>query len=206
MEIAQSVIEVKGIRPLAREIDVNPKSVFKYKKGNSHPGDEVMAKILAVADRDESVPLDEYLDRLSQEFSKAMERPIVSRDVVPEGVDEESTTSRESTGMEEKSVDRETTEEAGRPETVGKQTTEEISFDELCERIGVSSPFNQSKVRKIMSALAEEGELGLTELVELTGLSGEAVEKYAEKLKSEGIVSESPSGEFTISIALGVGD
>ncbi len=63
LEIAQSVIENNGIRPLARKIDVNPKSVYKYKNGTSHPGDEIMAKILEIADRDDSVPLDKYLEK-----------------------------------------------------------------------------------------------------------------------------------------------
>ncbi len=76
LTIAQEVIQEKGIRPLARKLDVNPKSVYKYKNGNAYPGDEVMSKILSIAENDTEVDLNDHFNELREDFLSAVEAGV----------------------------------------------------------------------------------------------------------------------------------
>lgn len=201
LEITQKIIEENGIRPLAREIGVSPKSVYKYKRGEAHPRDEVMARILAIAKRDAPHLLDEVFDKLRNRFSNALESPIDPEKVLATKP-EEQTPSKPGPlpSPGKKGVDRKSTEEPSK-RGVDQKSTEGISFERVFARIGVSEAFNQSKVGKILESLSE-GKLNLSDLVEWTGLSTEAVEKYLEMLEAEEIVELTPSSNYKLSIKL----
>ncbi len=214
LEIAQSVIENNGIRPLARKIDVNPKSVYKYKNGTSHPGDEIMAKILEIADRDDSVPLDKYLEKLHDEFTNALESPLELEEN-PEVEEEEPVAGEVESGpgeVEEKeeeaeeTVGSESTEEVDKARTVGVESTESLTNEKIYQKIGVTSPFNQTKVRKILEALTTDQQLSISEIVELTGLSEDAIEKYLEKMTNQELVTEVSDNTFSLRIEIQGGE
>ncbi len=238
LEIAQKIIQESGIRPLAREIEVDPKSVYKYKEGSSRPGDEVMSKLLALTKRDFPDMFDEYISKLDKSFSEALNSPIrpeeilssgaggfvgrrtvarkstestargrVDRETTKKSVDQESTKKRG-----EPSVDREPTKETGKGEAearteehteTSKEIEKELSFDDLCDRIGVTNPFDRRKVEKIVDSFEEKPELSFSEIIELTGLSENAVEKYLDELTSEGLVKETSSESYKINTKIG---
>lgn len=216
LEIAQNVIEKKGIRPLAREVGVNPKSIYKYKHGNSHPSNEVMTKILAVAEREESIPLKDYIEKLEGDFSQAIESPIDVENILASEEEEgekaseqekptpakEESVDRGATGetSEKESVDEESTEEAESEETVDEEPTEEVSLDEICEKIGVKDSFNQTKVQKIISTLVESPQININELIDMTNLSEDAIQKYLEDLVSEGLVKHTAEDKYHLTV------
>lgn len=201
LEIAQKVIRVKGIRPLARELGVNPKSVYKYKQGTSHPTNEIMSKILAVADREESISLDIYYDTLRESFSSALDQEISAEKVLD--LTEESSEVSHSTVEESKpaSVGPKTTEKSEAEVSVGERSTDEVfSLDMLCEEIGVTTPFNRSKVKKVVGFLKETSGLNLTEIVDLTGLSMDAVERHLELMISKGFVADDSEDGYRLKV------
>ncbi len=219
LEMAQEVIEVTGIRPLARELDVNPKSVYKYKEGSAHPGDQVMSKILMVAYSEDEIPLEAYFDKLRDDFLDALEIDFEDLELSETETDnaeelekEEVETVEDETGRKEEdsedeegeddkqleSVVQESTEEESEKPTVDEKSTKELGLSEVFEKIGVTKPFNQSKVEKILEALQEEPDSTIIEIVEISNLSREAVEKYLERLESEKIVTETPEGSYKL--------
>lgn len=206
LEIARRLIAEKGIRPLAREVEVNPKSVYKYKEGTSHPGDEVMSKILAVLKREEPQALDEYLDRLRENFSKAIKAPIDVQEVLSSSREKSTAPALPTPPIEEGAVDRETTSQPPEKSVTQKPTEEEVSIEGICERIGVTSPFNRTKIEKIVNALSETSGLRLDELVEETSLSKDALEKYLGMLSSEEMVERDASGSYGLSIGIREGE
>lgn len=218
LEIAQEVIEENGIRPLARKLDVNPKSVYKYKKGTSHPGDRVMSKILTVADGDEKIALSNYLENLRTDFLQALESDFdsdlsaeregqeSSRDESVENKTEGMEVDQEESFEKEKGVVQESTEEDEKRSSVDEGSTEELGLNEVCERIGVSQPFNRSKVEKILDTLIEEPNSKVGEVMEISNLSRDAVEKYLEKLKEKDIIQESSDESYKLVTNILIGD
>lgn len=197
LELAREVIEKTGIRPLARKIEVNPKSVYKYKRGTSHPSDEIMSKIIAVAAQEDSVSLNEHLERLKGNFSNALESQIEPEEVLePMGGEEDSTSPSLSTKVDV--VDQESTEQMEGQKSVVERSTEDIKFDELCDVMGVSTPFDRSKLEKFIGAFRESPKLGLNELIELSGLSESAVEKYIERMEAENFIKRDAEGNYQI--------
>lgn len=201
LELAREVIEEMGIRPLARKIDVNPKSVYKYKRGTSHPSDEIMSKIIAVAAQEDSVSLNGYLERLKMNFSDALGSQVDSEEVFePTGGKEERAPPSSSTEFE--GVDQEPTEQKEGQKSVVERSTEEIEeeidFEELCNVMVVSSPFDRSKLGKFIGSFRESPKLGLNEIIELSGLSESAVEKYIEKMEAEDFVKRDAEGDYQI--------
>lgn len=207
LEMAQRIIKKMGIRPLAREIGVNPKSVYKYKQGSARPGNEAMTRILAVVKREDPALLEEYLDKLRENFFSSLETPIEPAEILS-SIERESAgrTSKTLPPSREKSVARKPTPRTSGEVGVTEKATEEASLDEICEKIGVSSPFNRMKIEKITNALSERSGLRLEELVERTGLSGDAAEKYLEKMISESIVGRDASGAYKLSVDIKKGD
>lgn len=206
LKIAQSVVKEKGIRPLAREIGVNPKSVYKYKEGTANPGDEVMSKILAVAEQEDSIKLEEYLEELKSEFLEALELSFEPKQILTgdseeqKGVSEaKSPTAEEKKGVVQESTDRKPTEKS-----VDEKST--LAMEEVYNRIGVKKPFNRSKVEKIIGSFSESSRPDLNEIVELSGLSEEATEKYLEKLASEKIVNRDSQNTYRLSVEIERGD
>lgn len=215
LEIAQKVIEEKGIRPLAREIDVNPKSVYKYKKGSSSPGDEVMSKILLIASQEGTVPLEDYLEQLKKEFLHSLEQPI-KPEKAPEEKQKEKPTAPEPTEVskeeQEQAVVQETTptavdqKETTEPSaettqpTVDKKPTEKISLQEIINRTGVTDPFEQTKVEKIVQTISKEGELSFDEITELTGITEEATERYLDNLTTEKLIRQTNSNTYKLTV------
>lgn len=202
LEMAQDIIEETGIRPLAREIEVNPKSVYKYKEGQAHPGNEVMKKIMAVIEREDPDLLEEHLDRLRKRFEDSFYSSIDSEEVLS-GPQEGSEV--EAVDAETEAVDSEETGEKPE-ESVSQQSTEKVSMDFVWESIGVSTPFNRMKVEKIIDALDESSELQLSEIEEMTSVSGEAIESYLEELISEELVEEVEPGVFSLEVRVEAGD
>ncbi len=201
LELAQRVIEETGIRPLARQIDVNPKSVYKYKRGTSHPGDEIMEKILAVAAKEDSIPLNEYLERLRENFSEALGGSIDPQEVLGSGEGEPKSGPKEQTEsgiVDQKSTEKPQKEEKG----VGERPTDNIRFDELCDSMGVSTPFERSKLEKFVDAFSEFPEIDFDEIIELSGLSESAVEKYIDKMKSDGFIKETSEDSYQILVSV----
>lgn len=203
LELAREVIEKTGIRPLARKIDVNPKSVYKYKRGTSHPSDKIMSKIIAVAAQEDSVSLNEYLDRLRMNFSKALEDQVESEGVLATASKEESTSQHPPAEVE--NVDQEPTERMEEQKSVVEQSTEEIEFDKLCDVMEVSTLFERSKLEKFIDAFIESPKLGLGELVELSGLSETAVEKYIERMEAEDFIEKDSKGRYQILVNINGG-
>lgn len=205
LDIAQEVIEKKGIRPLARELDVNPKSVYKYKQGTAHPGDEVMAKILTIANSEEEISLQDYLDNLREEFLNALKVDIGSADKL-EKESERKSMGEESRREGEESSDTDETEGVVQRSTevedespsVDEKSTEKLEVSEIFEKINVSKPFNQSKVEKILNALKEEPSSTIGEIIEISNISEGAVEKYLESLTTKNIVGESAEGSYEL--------
>ncbi len=208
LEIAQDVIEEKGIRPLARKLDVNPKSVYKYKQGSAHPGDEVMTKILAAAGADEKISLQNYLENLREDFLDALEVDLDTTESIEE--EKEESTDQEGGAKEsgeveggtegEESVDQETTEEEERQSSVDEEPTKKLRLGEVFTKIDVTKPFNQSKVEKILNTLNEEPNSTLEEIMDISNLSQEAVEKYLERMGSENLVTKNPQGSYKLII------
>lgn len=219
LEIAQSVIEEKGIRPLAREVGVNPKSVYKYKRGTSHPGDEIMTKILAVAKKEESISLNKYMEELKGDFSRAIEAPIDAEGILAPEEEGKSVGQGRPTPTKEKPVDRGATVETPKKETVDEESTgevkseesvdeeptEKVSVKEVCEKIGVDSSFNQTKVQKIISTLTESPQISMDELVDMTNLSEKAIEKYLEDLISNEFVEHTAEDEYRLKVNISEG-
>ncbi len=164
---------------MAREIGVNPKSVYKYKEGSANPGDEVMSKILAVAREEESVNLNKYLEELKNEFQTALELTFDPQDVLTESQEESKNTSKDT---DEDSVDQRSTEKVPEKITDDERSTESMTVNEIFDKINVTSPFNQKKVEKIINSFSENPNPGLEEISEITGLSDEALENYLEQL------------------------
>lgn len=208
LDIAQDVIKTKGIRPLARELEVNPKSVYKYKKGSAHPGDEIMSKILAVARRDEDLSYDDYVQRLSDSFSQAMKEDIGAEEVIPSAEGEKGAGAEIESSSEGGTVGQQETEESvGQESSVDeKPTKKELSPEDISDRLGVSDPFEETKLRKTLSALTEEPQLRIDELVELTGLSRDAIERYLGLLNSENFVESVSEDTYTLNIELKEGE
>lgn len=203
LELAQEVIEERGIRPLARELDVNPKSVYKYKHGTSHPGDEVMSKILAVAKEEGSVSLEGFFERLSESFDRALQESFDMEGVLgPQEVGREAGATQEA-AAQERDVGPEPTEREGEPSVDERPTEGGIPKGEVPERIGVTDTFNRLKVEKIVEVLDEEPGLTLGDVEERTGISGDAVEKYLEMMVSEGLARGSSEGGFQLSFEVG---
>lgn len=218
LEIAQDVIEEKGIRPLARKLDVNPKSVYKYKQGSAHPGDEVMAKILAAAGADEKIALRNYLENLREDFLDALEVDFDTTETIEEEKEEltdqegEAEESGEAEGgtEEEESVDQETTEGGSvvqettegekKQSSVDEEPTKKLRLGDVFNKIDVTKPFNQSKVEKILNTLSEEPNSTLEEIMDISNLSQEAVEKYLERMESENLVTKNPQGSYKLVI------
>lgn len=196
LKITQEFIKEKGIRPLAREVDVNPKSVYKYKEGSSCPGDEVMEKILASIKKEDSELFEKNMGLLRDEFSSAVNEAMEVEEVLTSGKKAEVSVDQEETergvvGPEETET---TGEEAGGHEPSG----EKLSVEKICDKIGVKSPFNRSKVQKILNALDEIQEPGVGDLVEETSLSEDAIEKYLEMLENEDFLEEVESGIYIL--------
>ncbi len=194
LEIAQEVVREKGIRPLARKLDVNPKSVYKYKNGEAYPGDDVMDKLLEIADSDSEITLNDYMDSLREDFLSALDQSFE----FSEGTGEESST-----------VGQQTHEEGGTEPSEGSESTDEsekdvdgestkYSLSEIYEEIDVTSPFNQTKVEKLIGALKELENPKIVGLIEGSNLSREAVEKYLEKLGSVDLVEEDEQGVYSL--------
>lgn len=205
LDIAQEVIEKKGIRPLARELDVNPKSVYKYKQGTAHPGDEVMAKILTIANSEEEISLQDYLDNLREEFLNALEVDIRSADNPEKESEQESPVEKSkkeggesSTSEETEDVVQRSTEAEDESSSVDEKSTEKLELSEIFEKINVTKPFNQSKVEKILNALKEEPSSTVEEIIEISNISEGAVEKYLERLTTKNIVGESADGTYEL--------
>ncbi|KXB03415.1 hypothetical protein AKJ45_01670 [candidate division MSBL1 archaeon SCGC-AAA261F19] len=167
IQMARELIEEKGIRPLARKIEVNPKTVYKYKEGSAHPKDDTMARIMAVM-RDEDPDLFErFLNRLWDGFSSALDSSRASR------------------------VAEKKKSEKSKPKKVGQQPTKKrISLTEICDRVDITNPFERTKLGKILSVVLEEPGLTSEEIARRSGLSPSAVERYAEMLKEDGIFRE----------------
>lgn len=208
LTIAQEVIQEEGIRPLARKLDVNPKSVYKYKNGNAHPGDEVMAKILSIAEEDTQVDLDNHFKDLREEFISSIEDSI-----------DELTGSQQENGASTEPEQTQASEEASQENSVGSEPTDEndsesvderstksLSFDDICEKIGVTGPFNRTKVEKLLDAMEEVQNPKIDELVEESNLSREAVENYLEKLRGKDIIELSNEETYKIKINISEGD
>lgn len=206
LKIAQSVVKEKGIRPLAREIGVNPKSVYKYKEGTANPGDEVMSKILAVAEQEDSIKLEEYLKELKSEFLEALELSFEPKQVLTGGPEEQKDVSepKSPTAEEKKGVVQESTDQRATEKSVDEKST--LTVEEVYNRIGVKKPFNRSKVEKIIGSFSESSRPNLNEIVELSGLSEEATEKYLEKLASEKIVNRDSQNTYSLSVEIERGD
>lgn len=204
LEIAQEIIERMGIRPLAREIGVNPKSVYKYKHGSAHPGDEVMERILAVAKREDPDLVEKYMDKLREDFSSALGTSIEPKEIL-KTVEKESAKGRPEVAhvSREGGVVQKPTDRTSGGSGVAQESTEEVTFDEICERMGVSIPFNRMKVKKILNALLEDPELSLGELVERTALSEGALDKYLEKMISEETVERVDSDVYRLLVEVG---
>ena len=208
LTIAQEVIQEEGIRPLARKLDVNPKSVYKYKNGNAHPGDEVMAKILSIAEEDTEVDLNYHFEDLREDFISSIEDSL-----------DELTGSQQEEDSSTEPEQIQTSEDASKEDTVGSEPTEEgdsegvderstmsLSFDEICEKIGVTGPFNRSKVEKLFDAMEEVKNPNIDELVEESNLSRGAVENYLEKLRDNDIIDLSSEETYKIKINISEGD
>ncbi len=209
LAIAQEVVEEEGIRPLARQLDVNPKSVYKYKKGNAHPGDEVMSKILSIAEEDTEIDLDEHLDELREDFLSALEsrKGEMGAEEESEDTSTESGTGKDSEEVsKEDSVGPESTEEKESPESVDEKTTESLDLDEICDKIDVTSPFNRTKVEKLLGAMKELENPEIEELIEESNLSRGAVEKYLERLQGKDLIDKSNEGTYNIKINISEGN
>jgi len=208
LAIAQEVVQEEGIRPLARKLDVNPKSVYKYKNGDAHPGDEVMSKILSIAEEDNEVDLGNHLSELREGFLSAIEAGIGDSASVEK---EEDTSTEPETGKDsedkssEDSVGSKSTEEEETSEGVDEETTETLDLDQICDKIGVDSPFNRTKVEKLIGAMEELQDPEIGELIEESNLSRGAVEKYLEKLRDEDLIELSNEETYKIKINISGG-
>lgn len=206
LEIAQDVVREVGIRPLARKLDVNPKSVYKYKRGTSHPGDEIMTKILAVAEGEDSISLNGYLRRLREDFSRALEEKIEPEEVLsPEETSPTGPSAQRAETTEEEPVDQKPTEPPGGTpvdEQPTEETAEEVSLNEVHEALGVSNPFAQSKAEKLIGALEESPNSNMEEIMDMSGLSDDAVEKYLELLESHDFVESTPEGNWHLLVEI----
>lgn len=200
-EVTLRLIEEKGIRPLAREIGVNPKSVYKYKEGTANPGDEVFSKVLALTQKEDSMFLNEYLEKIESQFLDALGSEIDPDKILTQSYeDAKGGKEVKDEGEEESSVDSRTTEESVEESAVVEgPTLEQVSTDEIFDRVGVSDPFKRTKLEKIVGAINLASEVNLPELVEQTGLSTEAVEKYLDMLLSEEIIRRNSSGGYQFS-------
>lgn len=200
-EITLRLIDKKGIRPLAREIGVNPKSVYKYKQGTANPGDEVFSRVLALTQKEDSMFLNEYLEKVESKFSNALGAKI-NPDQILTQPDKNLKGGKDvkDGGKEGSSVGHKSTEESAEESTVVEGSTlEQVPTEEICDRVGVSDPFKRSKVDKIVGEINLASEIKLPELVEQTGLSTEAVEKYLDMLLSEEIIRRNSSGGYEVS-------
>lgn len=193
-EIVQELIDEVGIRPLSRKIEVNPKTVYNYKHGTAKPGDETMRKILVVMKEDWSDLLKKHLERLQTEFSNALESPIEPEEIpVEKEVKPEKPPARP---LEE--VKRSPSEPVARRPTPKPK----VPIEEIFDKIGVSTPFERMKAKNFLNAVREVRELSIEDIIERSGLSREAVEKYLETLSSEDLVEEDPPGAYTLTIEI----
>lgn len=206
LEMAQKITKKMGIRPLARKIGLNPKSVYKYKQGAARPSDEVMVKLLAVAKQEDPSLLDEYLNRLREKFEDAMEVPINPKELLrSEKIGEEKAISK-TPSKKAKTVSQQSTEGEKSEASVVQEPTESLSIDDICETLDISGPFDRIKVEKIIDSLMEVSEINMEDLVESTNLSNDAVEKYLEKMEVKEFVERNPSGLYKLSVKVDGGD
>lgn len=206
LEMAQELIAEMGIRPLAREIGVNPKSVYKYKEGTAHPGNEVMSKILAVMNRRDPDLVDDYLERIREEFLEALQGPIKSQELLDSVKEAETSIAEPAFVREEGGVGQRPTHPSEEEGPVGQEETESLSLEDIYVRMGVTSPFNQKKVQKILHALEGSSGLDLSELADRTGISDEALERYLDGMIEEEVIIQEASGEFELSVELERGE
>lgn len=206
LEMAQEIIKKIGIRPLARKIGVNPKSVYKYKQGTARPSDEVMAKLLAVAKQEDPTLLENYLNSLQEGFEDAMEARIDPSNLLSSGKAGEGETVSKYSPKKVKTVAQQTTEETKSKTPVDQEPTKPTSLDEICKTLDVSDPFDRIKVEKIVDTLLEVSEIEMGDLVESTGLSNEAVEKYLDEMEAEELVERTSSGSYQLSVKVEGGD
>lgn len=177
IQFIRELIGREGIRPLARKIGVNSKTVYKYKEGSSHPRDETMAKIWEVM-KDNPDLFERQLDRLRSSFLEA---------VGPRGSEEISL-------------------KMGVPQIVDQKPTEEevgvgesFSSTEVLERVGVWGSFERAKMEKVLKVFQDEPGLDLDEIVRRSGLSSKAVGRFVERLVSEGVLRETSPGVYELS-------
>ncbi|MFP4005091.1 MAG: winged helix-turn-helix domain-containing protein [Candidatus Hadarchaeia archaeon] len=191
LKITQDFIEEKGIRPLAREIDVNPKSVYKYKEGDSCPGHEVMEKILALVRKENEELYERNMELLENGFSNALDKALGGGYSNSVEIGVESVGQKATSGA---SVGSEETDSEGDKTVDFEETSEGIPSEKICSEIGVTNPFNKSKIKKILDSLVNSPGLSMEELVEETSLSESAIEKYLEMLENNNFVEMDDSG------------
>ncbi len=81
-KIVEILAASRSMRDLAEELGVTPAAVHKYLRGKTHPSDEVLNKMLALADYEESRKIAEAI---LEDLSKGLEEFIVwalERDVL----------------------------------------------------------------------------------------------------------------------------
>lgn len=175
IQMARELIKEEGIRPLARRIGVNPKTIYKYKEGSAHPRDETLARIMRTMKEEDPDLFERYLERLRASFLDALD----------------------SSHLHEKS--RKERKGERRPKIVGQKPTEgEISLGEICDRMEITSSFECTKLGRVLGVV--KGEPGLTseEIARRSGLSPDAVERYTEMLVADGLFRESSPDHFKL--------
>ncbi|KXA99744.1 hypothetical protein AKJ48_01805 [candidate division MSBL1 archaeon SCGC-AAA261O19] len=192
-EIVQELINIVGIRPLSRKIGVNPKTVYNYKHGTAKPGDETMSRILAVMKEDQPHLLERHLERLQARFSNALEAPIE----LEEPPSREKPQPPSLPSVPPKEVQRPPSEPVARRPT----PKTEVSLEEIFDKIGVSTSFDRMKAKNFLAGVRGEG-LSVEDIVERSGLSRSAVEKYLQALISENLIEEGPPGTYTLSVRI----
>jgi len=173
VRIVREVIGETGIRPLSNAIGVNPKTVYKYKRGIACPTDETMAKILAVVKERYPDLFEKYVGELREGFSAALKAPALKIEAArPPEIRREK--------IEKKAPRRKIP--APEPEP-----SEATKF-EIFEAIGLSNPADRMSLAKALAVMQGAGTFKREDIARASSLPQAQVNRYIEALLGAGYV------------------
>jgi hypothetical protein len=185
LRIVKEMVTRMGIRPLATTIDVNSKTIYKYKLGLAAPTDDTMDKILTTLAQRYPDLFEKYMSELKDKFRSAFENMEVS---TIKSIERASTHAKK--------------EEAPLARQAAAKIPTEMTKFEIYERLRIISPADRIVWSKVLAIMQGMQTFSPADVSQRSSLAQEELLKMFQSLEKAGYLREISPNRYRLNVKI----